>query len=200
MQTTKKRERVLNDFYPTPAPVTRLLTRNTNLSGTIFEPCAGHNAITDVLQQEPRVTRVLSSDLLWPLPKGHIPGGHSTNDATDPLFWLEWIGRGPIDYTVTNPPFSVAEDIPPLAYDASEKGVAFLLRLSYLEPCNGRYSWLVQHADQLRKVIIINPRVAFRTDTKGTDSVTCAWFVWEKTFSWKKLGLECPFIFGRWAK
>lgn len=192
MQTTIKRERVLNDFYPTPEPVTELLTDNFYLSGIVFEPCAGHNAITRVLRRQPNIAEVITSDLLWP-----IPIGHTTNDATHPLFWLEWLGNHKIDWVVTNPPFRVAEKILPLAYDASSKGIAFLLRLSYLEPCNGRFEWLNTHADRLRKVIPVNPRVPFRTDTKGTDSVTCAWFAWDKSFSWRGLGQECPISFGR---
>ncbi len=55
-------------------------------------------------------------------------------------------------------------------------GVAFLLRLSYLEPCWDRADWLVQHP--VSKLIVL-PRISFTGDHK-TDSVTCGWFVWVK--------------------
>jgi hypothetical protein len=179
---------MLNDFYPTPAAITEGLVNSVSITGSIFEPCAGHNAITDVLNQHPGIHAV-GSDLLW-----IVPDKHTTNDATDPQFWQEW---GKFAWVVTNPPFSEAEKILPLAYEHAAIGVAFLLRLSWLEPCNGRAQWMINHADQLEKIITVSPRVRFRTDTNGSDSVTCAWFVWREAWSWKSLGLDCPFEFLR---
>ena len=184
--------RMLNDFYPTPGPITEGLLESASITGSVFEPCAGHNAITEVLNQQSNINAV-ASDLLW-----NVPQGYTTNDATDPQFWKEW---GKFDWVITNPPFCVAEKILPLAYDHAEVGVAFLLRLSWLEPCNGRAEWMANHADQLQKVIVISgPRVRFRTDTDGSDSVTCAWFVWRKAWSWKSLGVNCPDFLRDWKK
>jgi hypothetical protein len=56
--------------------------------------------------------------------------------------------------------------------------MAMLLRLSYLEPCENRASWLVEHPPA--KLIVFNPRPRFRADTGGTDSVTSAWFIWHR--------------------
>ncbi|WP_299488772.1 hypothetical protein [Acaryochloris sp. IP29b_bin.137] len=179
--------RILNDYYPTPTPITDLLLGQTNIRGSVFEPCAGHNAITKVLANWSLITSVSASDLLW-----DITEGHTTNDATTSVFWSEW---GVHSWIITNPPFSEAEQILPLAFEHCNHGVAFLLRLSYLEPCNGRGNWLRDHADHLKQVIVVNPRIKFRADTKGTDSVTCAWFIWDKRFSWDALGVHCPFIF-----
>jgi hypothetical protein len=99
---------MLNDFYPTPAAITEGLVNSVSITGSIFEPCAGHNAITDVLNQHPGIHAV-GSDLLW-----IVPDKHTTNDATDPQFWQEW---GKFAWVVTNPPFSEAEKILPLAYE-----------------------------------------------------------------------------------
>ena len=95
-------------------------------------------------------------------------------DATKREFWTRWVSS--IDFVVTNPPFSLASSILPLAYEHARVGVAFLLRLSYLEPCRDRADWLVQHP--LTKLIVL-PRISFTGDRK-TDSVTCGWFVWIK--------------------
>ena len=180
--------RVLNDFYPTPQGITELLLDYVTLCNPIIEPCAGHNAITKVLEDSNYV--VHPYDLTW-----FDTGGFSTSDATQELFWSERKKAHAIYWTVTNPPFSLAEKIIPLAYEYSEVGIAMLLRLSYLEPTKGRADWLKEHADNLYKVIPVNPRVRFRADTKGTDSITCAWFCWSKYHSWHKLGLSSPFSF-----
>ncbi|WP_299491213.1 hypothetical protein [Acaryochloris sp. IP29b_bin.137] len=157
------------------------------IGGSVLEPCAGRNAISDMLDSYGSIDIVHSSDLLWP-----VGPGRTTNDATDPQYWAE---APKVDWVVTNPPFNVAEKILPLAYEHADRGVAFLLRLSYLEPCNGRKEWLKQHSDQMKRVIVVSPRIRFRSDTKGSDSVTCAWLIWDKQFSWGDRGLHCPYGF-----
>ncbi|BDM83230.1 hypothetical protein [Acaryochloris marina] len=54
--------RVLNDFYPTPATVTEKLHNSVFISGNVFEPCVGNNAVTDVLNQCLGITAI-ESDL-----------------------------------------------------------------------------------------------------------------------------------------
>lgn len=187
-------ERVENDYYPTPEAITRALLDVVPIGGSILEPCAGQCAISRVLQEaveEP--DQVESTDLLDPDADGVIP-----RDATTRRFWDFWAtgddGKPYRDWTITNPPFSVAEQILPLAWEHSREGVAFLLRLSYLEPTQGRGHWLQAHADHLRFVIPVSPRPRFRRGS-GCDSVTCAWFVWRKDWSWAELGIACPFQF-----
>lgn len=186
-----RHERMAGDYYPTPEGVTRSLLNRVAITGTVFECCAGHGAIADVLQSRHRTDiAVFQSDLNWPSPNGEI------RDATERQFWQYWLELGCfIDWTVTNPPFREAERILPLAWEYSERGCAFLLRLSYLEPTAGRGKWLAETADQLRYLIPLNPRPKFRRDTQKADSVTVAWFVWEKGWSWQAKGIRCPFSF-----
>ena len=186
-----RHQRVPNDYYPTPEGITRSLIDRVVIQGTVFECCAGHGAISDVLaSREPDRRPVLQSDLIWPSLSGEL------RDATERRFWDYWTtAAGPIDWTVTNPPFCEAEQILPLAWEYSQRGCAFLLRLSYLEPTGGRADWLNGTADHLRHLIPVNPRPRFRRDTRTTDSVTAAWFVWEKDWSWHKQNIQCPFIF-----
>jgi hypothetical protein len=93
-------------------------------------------------------------------------------DATSPAFWD---GLEPdIDWVVSNPPFTCCTPIIVGAFRVARKGVAMLLRLSYLEPCNDRAEFLAAHPPSL----IVLPRISFTGDGKS-DNVTCAWFVWD---------------------
>jgi len=51
-----------------------------------------------------------------------------------------------------------------------------ILRLSWAEPTVQRGAWLERNPYSL----ITLPRHKFRKDKKGTDSVTSAWFLWDK--------------------
>ena len=77
---------------------------------------------------------------------------------------------------MSNPPFGAAPRIVPLAVEHAVAGVAMLLRLSYLEPCENRSQWLSEHPPTR---LIVLPRISFTGDGR-TDSVTCGWFVWER--------------------
>jgi len=182
---TIKNERVEHDYYPTPAGLTHQLIKLVpEIKGSIVgEPCSGQDAITDVLQEYGCI--VHCSDI-------QQRDGRN-RDATTPDFWKETFA--PSDWVVTNPPFNQAEAILPLAWEHCTNGCAFLLRLSYLEPTGGRGPWLQAYADNLRLVAPVSPRPRFRKDTKGSDSVTSAWFVWDKSWSWKALAVPSPFSF-----
>lgn len=189
-----RQQRMAGDYYPTPEGVTRSLLNRVSITGTVFECCAGYGAISDILElTEFKERTVLKSDLSWPSPNGE------SRDATERKFWEDWTtpdaGGVPVDWTVTNPPFCEAEQILPLAWEYSQQGCAFLLRLSYLEPTAGRADWLSEMAGHLRYLIPLNPRPKFRRDTKKTDSVTAAWLVWEKGWSWQEKGIQSPFSF-----
>lgn len=195
-----KGERVTFDYYPTPSGLAlSLIQYCPQLPQLIFEPCAGQGAISNVLRDSDRM--VCDSDITWDLSddQSDMP---CPKDATTSDFWQYWANNmrnmPSIDRrnwaTVTNPPFNQAADILPLAYEHSPWGVAFLLRLSYLEPTENRADWLQQHADNLRYVIPVSPRPRFRK-AAGADSVTVTWMVWQKQWSWRSLGIKCPFIF-----
>jgi hypothetical protein len=187
------RTRISHDFYPTPAGVTRALTDRIHLPRYICEPCAGNGAITDELYRDNPLRNVLESDITW----------NPADDATTRKFWQSRAEKldGKDWATVTNPPFSLASTILPLAYVYSPWGVAFLLRLSYLEPTGDRAEWLEAYADNLRCIIPVSPRPKFRRDSKGSDSVTVAWMVWDKAWSWRAKGVPSPFAFAAgWKK
>lgn len=180
-----KGERVAHDFYPTPEPVTVALMNAYPFTGRIIEPFAGTNAITNVLNryrdEGSGITDIESSDITWAGPN---------RDALAQSFWT---ARSPPDWTVSNPPFNVAAEALALAFTHSRHGVAFLLRLSFAEPTKGRAVLLQNLADHLVLYMPVSPRPKHRKDTKGSDSVTVGWFVWDKRHSWSRLGLVPPF-------
>jgi hypothetical protein len=156
-----------NDFYPTPEWATEVLVVSLpSLSNaTIYECCAGDGAIANYLQQTTPYCHGNDIDITF--------DWESNFDVTDPALWNI---RPRYDWVVTNPPFNQAGIIVPLAYNHAAVGIAMLLRLSFLEPVEDRGAWLNEHPPTS---LIVLPRISFTGDGK-TDSVTCAWMIWER--------------------
>ena len=181
------KQRVFRDFYPTPSLLTKVLLDNYLIKGEVLEPCAGNGDMAAVLEKSPFIETVISTD---------VKDGKRF-DATSPEYWQQ---NGRVSWVVTNPPFKCATEILSLALKNSNVGVAFLLRLTYLEPCLKRARLLQEYSDNLVKIIPVSPRPKFREGNK-TDSTTVAWFVWDKSFSWQKSYIDCPFNFvSDWRK
>lgn len=158
-----------NDQYFTPRKLTVALLQKVKISGVVLEPCAGEGHISEVLEEYG--CELITND---------IDEKFKTNfnlDITHETFWLQMKGGYKnIDFIVTNPPFSHAAEVMKQSYKIAKKGVALLVRLSFLEPCEGRDKFFVTNPpDQ----IIIMPRISFTGDGKS-DSVTCAWVIWYK--------------------
>jgi hypothetical protein len=183
--------RVSNDYYPTPYQLTdgllRVLSPILLPTDILFDCAAGHGAIIKQCQIDYLTTSNEPYPALDYQPDYRL-------DATKSINWTKF---GKIDYTITNTPFDMALMMPMLinAMRHSNKGVAALVRVTWIEPCKDREDFLVSNADQMRYWIPVNPRPKFRTDLESTDSTTVAWAFWDKSWSWKKLGIECPFQF-----
>lgn len=121
------------DFYRTPSKLTEKLLDIVPISGVILEPCAGDGAISVLLRD--RGFQVVSNDIS----DEYSHKADYNADATNPDSWKEW---DYCDWVVTNPPFTEAPYIIPLAYETASAGIAMLLRLSYLEPAENRGEWL----------------------------------------------------------
>ena len=165
-----------HDFYPTPAALTAvLLDLVSEIDGTAVEPCAGDGAMATALRRSGRLTGIKTNDIL----AGH--GCTTTSDARNPAAAV-W--QAPADWVITNPPFTWAGGILANAWAHAGRGVAMLLRLTFLEPTVARAQLLQQLAPYLSDVIVFGqPRPSF-TDDRRTDSVTTAWLVWQK--GWNK--------------
>lgn len=158
------------DFYPTPAWMTRaLLKRLPNLRPLcILEPCSGDGAIVRELTSP----HVVMNDIVERPPL--LPD--FLLDATQRSSWTAFRRFAPFDLVITNPPFDVGFDIAQHALEFAGRGVALLLRLTFLEPTELRGPWLQAHPPER---LIVMPRHDFRGNG-STDSVTSAWMIWSK--------------------
>lgn len=166
-----------NDLYETDRRLTHALLKEYQLTGNVLECCAGNGAIAAALREheDAKHYQVFTNDLV----DSCAGPSHDFNlDATQPESWKTMSDRESINFVVTNPPFSLATQILPLAYEHARWGVAMLLRLSYLEPCKNRFQWLQEHPPA--SVIVFNPRPRWRDDTRNSDAVTVAWFCFHK--------------------
>jgi hypothetical protein len=145
------------EFYPTGKKLVDILLENIKLKGRVFECCNGQG----------HISRYLNNPITNDITTGF--------DATNHMYWND-INPKP-DWTVTNPPFSSAIKILYNAVHYSTLGVAFLLRLSFLEPTKDRVRFL---SEKPPNKLIVLPRYSFSGDGK-TDSVTCAWMIWDKS-------------------
>jgi hypothetical protein len=168
-----------HDAYYTPAWMVRALLRYTPIDLTppansqlrIFEPCVGDGAI---------VRELIAAGALHVRTNDIDPGVRPdfTFDAADP--WpIERLGRRP-HWTVSNPPWAMPKGKRPLPVlilqHALEHSlvVSLLLRITFLEPCENRGSWLQEHPPFQ---IIVLPRYSFTGDGKS-DSATACWMTW----------------------
>lgn len=158
-----------DDFYPTPGAATRALLSRIRIAAgtTVLECCAGAQDITRELRGAG--LQVVTNDT----------DGRSdlALDATREDCWRSFPRTA---WVITNPPFNRAAEIVRLAHEFTLRqslgGVAMLLRLSFLEPCDNRGDWLSLHPPT---DVIVLPRISFTGDGR-TDNVTCAWLVWRK--------------------
>lgn len=175
------------DNYPTPARLTEALLRHVPIAGRVLEPCAGTGLMAKALKltEWPFVRQVYANDI-------DPAYGHPWHDdAADPSAAV-WQERP--DWVVTNPPYNRAATILEVAYNRARIGVAFLLRLSFLEPTNGRRAWLQAHDEELAYLLIFgSPRPSF-TDDGRTDSATVAWMVWQHGWGGWGVGTNVLFV------
>ena len=155
--------RRVNDFYPTPGRATEILIKYCpevlrNEISMVWEVCNGDGAISDILIWH-RLVQTVDID---PAREPYIIADAKTLK----------VPQG--DSVVTNPPFLEAFEIVSNFVDQKRGPCAFLLRLSFLEPTDKRGEWLKNNPPN---GMIVLPRISFTGDGK-TDSVTCAWMLW----------------------
>ena len=154
-----------NDFYETPPVFTHILLEDIgpHVGTKILECCSGNGAISDVLKN--KGYDVKTNDI--------ERDADMSYDATQDALWARYYHS--VSWVISNPPFRSAPTIVKKAFHTAKDGVAMLLRLTFLEPCQNRGDFLSHHPPNL----IVLPRHSFTKDG-GNDSVTCAWFYWIK--------------------
>lgn len=158
------------DFYETSkeavdALVEHYLRKEFHKEASILEPCSGDGALARAL--------VLNGyEFVWRNDLDQTRMAHTHQDARTFNF------SSKTELAVTNPPFNQAFDILKNLHPQMN-AIALLLRLTFLEPTKDRGPWLAKNPPN--KLIVL-PRHSFTGDGK-TDSVTCAWMIWDKYLS-----------------
>jgi predicted RNA methylase len=158
------------DFYETPPHYVHALLHVIGpMKGkVIYEPCVGKGHIASRLTNG---GATLYTNDLDPKRKAKWH-----RDATLAASW----GELGFDWVITNPPFMHEQAILEQAL-AFGKNVAFLARLSFLEPTRSRRAFWRRHRPKLE--VIVLPRYSFRPNAEGkrqTDSMTCCWLIWRE--------------------
>jgi len=158
------------DRYDSPHWFVTAIAPYIDLSGTIGECCVGGGVLARCLKE-----------------MGHKIWTNDINPDVDAGYHLDvtgdraWDDLPEADWIFTNPPYGdAAFKIVRNAYRHAKRGVVFLLRTTWDEPCEERAEWLFQHPIT-RKLTL--PRYKFRENKRGKLSVeasTIAAFVWDK--------------------
>ncbi len=163
-------ERSKLDYYGTDPRSTKALLEVETFDHNIWEPCAGHHLITNVLWDAGY--HVLSSDIAeYP----HVI--HSK------LNFLEYDGEWDGDI-ITNPPYGLSTEFAVKALELVKPGhkVAMFLRTLFLEGTK-RYEKLFSKYPPKTVYVFTNRQVSDKNDdfSKGS-AVSYSWFVWEKGY------------------
>ncbi len=172
------------EFFPTPPWATRALVEivlpragvDTYRLGRIWEPCAGMGHMADVLA-EYSPFHVFRSDVHdYSADDGEelVFRLNGVGDFLDPRCWL--VGA---DWIITNPPFRPAAKMLARALVEAQIGVAFLLRLQWLETI-GRYAdvFLPTPPTLVAPFVERVPMCEGGWDPNCDTATAYAWFVW----------------------
>lgn len=190
------------DFFPTPPWATRafvevLADRGWTDDGqTAWEPACGEGHMAEPLREA--FARVHASDV-HDYGCGYAVGSFLGGDGLD----LD-VARAPFapDWIVTNPPFNLALPFLRRALGEARVGVAFLLRLAWVESAERhREIFSVRPPTLIAQSVDRIPMLDGRYDPNGTTTMAYAWFVWLKDaktrkteFDWIAPGAPARFV------
>lgn len=165
-----KKQRSELDYYGTAPSATLALLERETFNKNIWEPCAGHHKMSDVL--ESAGYSVKKSDIF------SYGLDHEIIDFLDCIKVFD----GDI---VTNPPYEFATEFVIKALELIKTGnrVAMFLRTLFLEG-QKRYDKIFKENPPKTVYVFSKRQVCSKVDdfTEGS-AVSYAWFVWEKGFS-----------------
>lgn len=162
------------DYFPTPPWATRALCEwlkanyvQTNAL-SVWEPACGGGYMARPLEEY--FASVKATDIF---DYGYGTGG------------IDFVGitsaqDEPVDWIITNPPFTLAEQFAERAIRIARQGVAFILRTSFLEG-KGRYERLFKPhppTDVLQFAERV-PMVRGKVDKDATSATSYSWIVWK---------------------
>lgn len=153
------------DYFPTPRWATHALIDNERFEGDIWECACGDGAMSRVL--ELTGSSVYSSDLY------QRPYGEAGKD------FLTTKRRAA--NIVTNPPYNSAEGFVKAGLEKSDRKLALLLRLAFLE--GGNRNRTIFNVTPPSRVWVFSERITFYpagARVAGSGTTAYAWFVWDK--------------------
>lgn len=159
--------------YETPAWVVNALLEHHLLrrQAVILEPCAGSGAIArQLLYRYPGEVEIHAVEIREEERARLLEVSHHVHIAD----FLTWQPDAQFDYVITNPPFSIAQDVVERALEiANGAEVIMLLRLAFLAT-QDRYEFWQKHP--LSELLVLSARPSFMG--KRSDYSEYAWFVW----------------------
>lgn len=171
-------ERSPYDFYPTPTEVIDKLFDNYYLEGvhneTILEPCAGDGAIVATIRNRYPQSTIFAIEIDDSHGSKLETSGATKITIADYLKIADKTFPA-IDWIITNPPFSLAQEFIEKSLKIAQKGVIMLLRLNFLGS-QKRHDFWVKNPPS--KIMVLSKRPSFTGH--GTDSQEYAWFIWDK--------------------
>lgn len=151
-------------FYQVPQFIFNPIAKRQLCSGTILLPTDFDGGL------EAELNRNGLSD---------IRSNNLEDAVQDPEWWLQY--QDDVDWVVaiTQGLKENTEWITDYGLTVAKKGICLLDRITFLEPTRRREAFLT--TSSLTNLIILSPRPSFRADGKQLkDSVTSAWFVFQK--------------------
>jgi hypothetical protein len=176
MQQRSEADDSLDDFptqpWGTRALIEKVLTRFGLFKGPVWEPACNRGFMARPLSEY--FNKVYSTDV-------HNYGWAGMHAIADFLFpsTSPPSDLGSIAWTITNPPFRLAEEFIAKARATSTVGCAMLVRSAFLEGV-GRYNRLfsVTPPTVVAQFVERLPMVKGRVDPKASTATSYAWLVW----------------------
>lgn len=160
------------DDFPTPPWGTRALcTHIMDIRGcTVWEPSANRGFMVRALREF--ATSVLASDVH---DYGH---GFPVQD----FLWKNGFAKDqPIDWIICNPPFRLAEQFISRGLEVAGRGVAVLVRTSFIESIT-RYESLFRSRPPAYMAQFVErlPMVKGRVDKNASTATSYCWLIWNR--------------------
>jgi len=177
--TTIRRDK---DFYITPSWAVNILLDNYQIhTGHVLEPCAGNGAVCKALREhdswDGSITAVEireeEQDALSKVCDDVIISDFLQVSKGD----LKLPEHGCLGAIISNPPFSIAQEIIEHCFEISDEDteIIMLLRLGWLESKKRRPFW-VNHPNVSLITLMERPKFI----GKSTDFAAYGWFIWNK--------------------
>jgi len=161
-----------NDFYPTPPEATRALFEMERFEGDIWEPACGRGDMAEVFKEYGH--DVICTDI-------HDYGYSGLDDIVDFMKFDD--PHAVVNNVITNPPFKHAVEFVRQGLRYSDKKVALLLKLAFLEG-GARYDMF--KTTPLARVHVFSKRLKLTregAEYKNGGMIAFAWFVWEHGYT-----------------